>query len=147
MNTDDLVHHWHARIMEYIVLNAHDIDALCIIQYLRYGTKAALLTPYHGKWKNGINMLKAHLKNGTLTPMRTFNIVAAICDNPEMPQQHAWTSRINNTIFESIMNNMQFNSVLCYTIGWPKEFTDNAKDLAPGEVPGESFKLKIDANA
>ena len=120
--------------MEYIVLKADDLDALSIITSLRQGVRAALMTPFHAKWKNGLNALKAYLKNGTLTPMRTFNLVASLCDNPELPQQHGWL-RLHNTVLECVMNNLQFNSVLSYTIGWPTEFPDDPKSLAPGEIP------------
>ena len=142
--TDDLMYHWHARAVEYVVLHANDIDALSIIKILRNGAKASLMTPYHEQWSKSINNLKALLKNGTLTPIRTFNIVAKICDNPELPQQHGW-SRLHNTVLECVMNNLQFNNVLSYTIGWPKEYTDDPKDLAPGELPGK-FESKLSNN-
>ena len=139
MSTDDLVFHWHARAIEYIILHANNIDATSIIEMLRIGSKVSLMTPFHEEWTKAINTVKAHLKNGTLTPMRLFNIVARICDNPELPQQHGW-SRIHNTVMECVMNNLQFNNVLSYTIGWPKEFPDETKNLAPGEIPGNIFK-------
>ena len=134
-----MIYHWHARTLEYIVLKADDLDALSIITSLRQGVRAALMTPFHENWKTGLNVLKVHLKKGTLTPMRAFNLVAGLCDNPELPQQHGW-SRTENTVLECVMNNLQFNNILNYTIGWPTEFTDDPKDLAPGEVPSE-YKL------
>lgn len=133
------MYHWHARLMEYIVLHADNIDALSIITILRNGTNTTVGTEAHNKWKVALNNTKVLLKEGSLTPLRAFNTAALICDNPMIPQQHAWPTTID-TVMESVMNNFHFNSILSYTIGWPTQFPDNKEALAPGELPIWSHK-------
>ena len=125
--------HWHARLMEYIVLHADNIDALSMILLLRNGTNAAKGTEMQSQWQKALNNIKAYLKDGCLTPMRAFNTAAVICDNPTLPEQHAWPIS-TDTVMECVMNNLSFNSILSYTTGWPNQFPDNPEALVSGEL-------------
>ena len=137
MNRLELVRHWHARLLEYIILHADNIDALSIIIMLRHGTTAAETTNVHTRWIQALNTVKATLKNGTLMPHLVFNLIANIMDNPSIPQQHHWPQHAT-TVMETIINNLQFNSILSYTLGWPSQYTDHAEALVAGEAKGKS---------
>ena len=135
MEQSKLLDHWQARTIEYIVMHATNIDALSIISLLRNGVTVAYGTEFHEEWLRALNNIKAYIKHGALTPIKAFNVVATINDNVNLPEQHNWPKNVE-TIMETTMNNLQFNSVLSYTAGWPIQFTDEPDALAPGEITG-----------
>ena len=134
VDRDELVFHWHARTVQYVMLNILNIDALSIITLLRHTTEAATGTPYHSKVADALNRIKLIVKNGELTPLKAFNLITAACDNPALPEQHHWPTKHADTIMESIINNFEFNGMLGYITGWPIQFPDNPEALAPGEI-------------
>ena len=141
MDQIELVYHWHARAMQYIILNANNIDALSMITLLRRATEAAAGTFYHTRLGAALNNVKASVKKAELTPTRLFNYVAGALDNPEIPEQHFWAKNHADTLFESIINNLHFNNVTAYCVGWPIQFIDHPDSLVPGEAKGKTISL------
>ena len=138
VDQDELIMHWHARAVEYILLHADNLDAWSIITFLRHGTDAANGSDQQHRWSRALNLVKIHLKNGCLTPIKAFNTITEICDNPYLPQQHAWPNKVE-TIAECVLNNMLFNTVTNYVTGWPIQFPDHPDSLVRGEVAGKQI--------